>query len=184
MASQEEIELSRLRVHRFPDHYTARAGATSRPVSQISTIDQASESAEAELVQYPTSIFPDSWSPEEEEEQEQDAPTLTRKQSASVPWTLRRLSLLGLIAFLIALIVALEVLYFFSNKNQGLVSADRDATYLWRYLPTASKWNRLCCDHSESWTINILSPRFAPSPASKPGNTLSPSLSSVPPPNR
>jgi hypothetical protein len=58
MASQEEIELSRLRVHRFPDHYTARAGATSRPVSQISTIEQASESAEAELVQHPSSTFP------------------------------------------------------------------------------------------------------------------------------
>jgi hypothetical protein len=183
MASQEEIELSRLRVHRFPDHYTTRAGATSRPVSQISTTDQDSDSAEAELDQQPSSIFPDSWSPEEEE-QEQDVPILTGKQSTSVPWTLRRLSLLGLIAFLIALIVALEVLYFLPNKNQGLISADRDATYLWRYLPTASKWNRLCCDHGGSWTIDILSPRFALSPASKPGNPLSPPLGSVPPPNR
>jgi hypothetical protein len=44
-----------------------------------------------------------------------------------------------LIAFLVALIVTLEVLYRFSNNNQGLVTAEQDASYLWKYLPTASK---------------------------------------------
>jgi hypothetical protein len=159
MASQEGIELSRLRVHRFPDHYTTKAGATSRPVSQISTTDQASESAEAELVQHPSStssgpdyaiqdtsdvvspsnaksplIFPQNIDPPEEER----IRTTTRNRKTFVPWTLRRLSLLGLIVFIIALIVALEVLHFYSNQNQGLVTADQDATYLWKYLPTAS----------------------------------------------
>jgi hypothetical protein len=162
MASQEEIELSRLRVHRFPDHYTARAGATSRPVSQISTIEQASESAEAELVQHPSSTFPGpdyiiqdtsdvvslsnakaplifSRNIETPEEGEEGVRTTTGNRKTSVPWTLRRISLLGLIAFLIAIIVALEVLHYLSNKYQGLVTADQDATYLWKYFPTASK---------------------------------------------
>jgi hypothetical protein len=61
------------------------------------------------------------------------------KQMAYVPWTLRRLSLLGTVAFLIALIIALEVLHYLSDRNQGLVTAKESASYLWKYLPTASK---------------------------------------------
>jgi hypothetical protein len=164
MASAEGIELSRLRAHRFSDHYVTREGATSRPVSQLSTTDQASESAEAQLAQHPPSVFPGSdyttqdasdaisssndksplilpqtaYPPETGEEGEY-VQTPTNKRAKFVPWTLRRLSLLGLIAFLATLIVALEVLHYYSNKNQGLVTADQDATYLWKYLPTASE---------------------------------------------
>jgi hypothetical protein len=70
--------------------------------------------------------------------------TSSSKHTASVPWTLRRLSLLGLGASLVALVVALEILHFLSDKNQGLVTTDQDATYLWKYLPTASTRNILC----------------------------------------
>jgi hypothetical protein len=170
MASQERIELSRLRARRFPDHYANRAGGTSRPVSQISTTDQASESNEVGLIQLAPSVFLDSnhatqdsseiafssndesplifqrpVNPSEarEDNEDNDVRTPTRKPRASVPWTLRRLSLLGLIAFLITLIVALEVLHYLSNKNQGLVTADQDAAYLWKYLPTASEISKL-----------------------------------------
>lgn len=172
MASQAGIEMNRLRVHRFPDHYVARVGATPRPVSQISTNDQASESAEVELVQPSSSLFAgsdhtiqhvsdavsslndnspliasrpnNSLEPDEAD----DTRASTEKQKAAIPWTLRRTSLLGLITFLVALIVALEVSYRLSNKNQGFVTAKQDATYLWKYLPTASKWNPVQCDHN------------------------------------
>jgi hypothetical protein len=165
MASQEGIELSRLRARRCPDHYSTRTGATSRPVSQISTIDQASESAE--LTHHPAStipapvyttqdtseigFLPSDKSPlivlqaantAEAEEEGEDLRASPGKGRDSVPWTLRRFPLLGMISFLIALIAALEVLHYFSEKNQGLVTtdpADQGATYLWKYLPTASE---------------------------------------------
>jgi hypothetical protein len=171
MASQEGIELGRLRARRCPDHHSTRTGATSGPVSQISATDQTSESTEAELTHHPSSTLPGSEytiqdtsetgflssdkSPlivtqaanaAEGEEEGEDPRASPGKSRDSVPWTLRRLSLLGLIAFLIALIAALEVLHYFSKKNQGLVTtdpADQDATYLWKYLPTASETNEL-----------------------------------------
>jgi hypothetical protein len=166
MASEPDIELRRLRAHRFPDHYANRAGATSRFVSQASTTDQASESIEAGLTKHASSILrgsdytvqdtseiafssndksplisqqPVNSSEAKVDNEDNDVRTPTRKSRASVPWPLRRLSLLGLIAFLVALIVALEVLHYSSNKNQGLVTADQDAAYLWKYLPTASE---------------------------------------------
>jgi hypothetical protein len=165
MASQEEIGLSRLRAHRFPDHYAKRAGATSRSVSQIWMTDRACESTEAGITQHTSSIFPGSndaiqdtseiaFSPSDKsplipqrsadsrEAEAKEVKIPTRNQRASIPWTLRRLSLLGLVAFLIALIAALEVLHYFSNKNLGLVTTDPtnpDATYYWKYLPTASE---------------------------------------------
>jgi hypothetical protein len=159
MAFQGGIELSRLRAHRFPDHYVTRGRATSRPVSQTSTPDQASGYAGAEFAQPSPSTLPGSIYttqdasqnipssndkyplifPQRAESPDQGVGTSTGKRTSSVPWTLRRRSLLGLIAFLVALIVTLEVLYRFSNNNQGLVTAEQDASYLWKYLPTASK---------------------------------------------
>jgi hypothetical protein len=157
MASQEGIELSRLRVHRSPDHYVVREGTTSRSVSQLSTTDQIPQSSEAELAQQPSSIFPGSdiavrdmdglpsssndKSPLMQVE-EKDTRTSSDKQKATVPWTLRRTSLLGLIAFLAALVTTLEVLHHLSDKNQGLITAKEDATYLWKYLPTAGMFDR------------------------------------------
>jgi hypothetical protein len=159
MAFQEGIELNRLQAHRSTDRYDARITACSRPVSQISTTDQA---AEAELTQHLRFVLPDSETNSTQDTTEiassstdrsplvffqiakstdkENVRTTTRKQKASVPWTLRQASLLGLITFLVALIVALEVLHYYSNKNQGLVTADEDTTYLWKYFPTASKW--------------------------------------------
>jgi hypothetical protein len=152
MDSQEGIELSKLRARRFSDHYATRAGATSRPVSQASTTDQASESTG--IPQHISPIFPGSdceiaasssdESPLVSEVgsppgQSKDVRTPNEKRKDSIPWTLRRSSLLGLIAIVLALIAALEVLHHFSNKNQGLVTTDQNASYLWKYLPTASK---------------------------------------------
>jgi hypothetical protein len=156
MDSQEGIELSRLRVHRFSDHYIARAGATSRPVSQISMTDQASDSAGPGLVRpsppnfagsdYITQDASGMPSPSNDKlplvaDREEGMRTSTRRQDAAIPWTLRRTSLLGLIAFLAALIATLEVLHYLSNNNQGLATAKEDETYLWKYLPTAGKRN-------------------------------------------
>jgi hypothetical protein len=83
-----------------------------------------------------------SWSTGLSEDKE-DIQTPASRQTTSAPWTLRRTSLLGLIACLIALVVILEVLHLLSDKNQGLLTAEQNASYLWKYLPTASKWKRL-----------------------------------------
>jgi hypothetical protein len=158
MASQEDIELSTFRTHRSPDRHPTREGATSRPTS-LSTTGQGSVSTEAGLAQESPSIFRGSDTTNHNTSEvmsstsdksplislktagssEKHVRTTNGKRTAAFPWTLRQCSLLGLIAFLIALIVTLEVLHHFSNKNQGLVTADQDAAYLWKYLPTASK---------------------------------------------
>jgi hypothetical protein len=161
MASQEEFELSRLLDHRLPAD-DARAGATILRGVHISTTDQASGPAEAEFAQRSSSDDPGSshitqnasvitsssndnlpLSPKEDE----DVRTTRVKQRATVPWPLRRGPLLGLVAYLVALITALEVVYFLSNRNQGLVTTKQDTSYLWKYLPTASKWNMVQRDH-------------------------------------
>jgi hypothetical protein len=171
MSSQEAIELGLL------NHDGVRAGATTQPVSPVSSGNRDFEPTELRLVQPSSSIFPTSdrnvqnaqripsWSndraplrasriPSSDEEGDDRTPAGVRKRC--IPWTLRRTSLLGLIAFLIALIVALEVLHFFSNKNQGLVTADQDASYLWKYLPTASKYNLARRNHNVLWTVENL----------------------------
>jgi len=62
-----------------------------------------------------------------------------RTRISSMPWTLRRASLLGFIISLIILVVVLEVLYYLSNKHQGLATSGENIYYLWKYGPTASK---------------------------------------------
>jgi hypothetical protein len=70
---------------------------------------------------------------------EEHTPGSNRQRLASMPWTLRKAPLLGFIASLIVLAVVLEVLYFMSNKYQGLASSGEDIYYLWKYGPTASE---------------------------------------------
>lgn len=66
-------------------------------------------------------------------------PGSDRTRRSSIPWTLRRASLLGFIISLIMLVVVLEVLYFLSNKYQGLATSGENIYYPWKYGPTASK---------------------------------------------
>ena len=166
MVSQEAMELNEFLDH---DHNIARAEPNARSVSPLSRKDQASGLDEPELIRPSSPIlrrsghatqnthglasspnniyhkFSDSvkvplvTSRSNESAEENAVRKSTTKRTVSVPWTLRRISLLALVAFLIALIVALEVLHSFSDKNQGLVTAKEDASYLWKYLPTASK---------------------------------------------
>jgi hypothetical protein len=68
------------------------------------------------------------------------SPNLPDERTIRAPWSLRRLSLLGFIAFLISLVVVLEILYFVSNKHQGLTTSGKKTYYLWKYCPTASKF--------------------------------------------
>ena len=154
MTSQEGIELSRLMPPRSSDHHVTRAGATRRPVFATSTTESSSEPAEPESTRPSPHHLPDSnytiqhatgvdstsndKSPLIPDGEEIPRSPIGRRKT-SIPWTLRRLPLLGLVTFLVVLIVALEVLYHFSNKNQGLMTASQDAAYLWKYLPTASK---------------------------------------------
>jgi hypothetical protein len=70
---------------------------------------------------------------------EEHSPGSNRGRLASMPWTLRKVPLLGFIALLIVLVVVLEVLYSMSNKFQGLATSGEDVYYLWKYGPTASK---------------------------------------------
>jgi hypothetical protein len=158
MASQERIELSTFRTHRSTDRHITREGATSRP-TYLSKTGQGSVSTEAGLARDFPSIFPGSETTTHNTSEvisstsdmsplislktagssEKHERTTNGRRTVAFPWTLRRRSLLGLIAFQLALVISLEVLYHVSNKNQGLVTADQDATYLWKYLPTASK---------------------------------------------
>jgi hypothetical protein len=64
----------------------------------------------------------------------------SRPNTVSAPWTLRRASLLGFIAWHIILVVVLEVLYYMSNKHRGLATSGEKTYYLWKYCPTASKF--------------------------------------------
>lgn len=57
--------------------------------------------------------------------------------SARLPFVLRRTVLLGFSFCLVLLFLALELLQYFSNKNQGLVTADESKHYAWTYAPTA-----------------------------------------------
>lgn len=68
------------------------------------------------------------------------SPNLPDERTIRAPWSLRRLSLLGFIAFLISLVVILEILYFVSNKYQGLTTSGKKTYYLWKYCPTTSKF--------------------------------------------
>lgn len=162
MTSQDEIELRGLSGHRFPDH-VARAGANAQPSTQISTTKQTSGHAESGSVRPSSTIITvynhtiqdasefassssDSSPLMSPRVTESPGQTIVRgqtcKQRATVPWPLRPGPLLGLVTYLIGLITALEVLRFLSDRNQGLVTAREDASYLWKYLPTASKWKR------------------------------------------
>jgi hypothetical protein len=55
-----------------------------------------------------------------------------------IPWTLHRAHLTGLFMFLLGLIVALQIVYWHSEANQGLATATENIHYLWTYGPTAS----------------------------------------------
>lgn len=55
------------------------------------------------------------------------------------PWSLRRDTLLGILMILLAMIIALELLYRVSNRNNGLATASENERYLWRYGPTAGE---------------------------------------------
>jgi hypothetical protein len=68
-----------------------------------------------------------------------DTPISIRQRTINAPWTLQRLPLLSLIAWLVILVVVLEILYFWSNKHQGITTSTKNTYYLWKYCPTASK---------------------------------------------
>lgn len=70
---------------------------------------------------------------------EEHSPGSNRGRLVSMPWTLRKVPLLGFIISLIVLVVVLEVLYSMSNKYQGLATTGEDIHYLWKYGPTVSK---------------------------------------------
>lgn len=72
-----------------------------------------------------------------------DAPSevLTDEASTSgeptwMPFYLRRVFLLGFAVVFILMIVALEVLYFFSVRDGGLATVEESLHYLWTYGPT------------------------------------------------
>jgi len=71
--------------------------------------------------------------------EKEHTPNLSRGRTVLPPWTLRKVPLLGFIAFLITLVVVLETLYFISNRYQGLTTSGKDYYLLWKYCPTASK---------------------------------------------
>lgn len=63
-----------------------------------------------------------------------------RKRTTSyTPWTLHRISLLGLLLVSVSLIVVLEVLYHVSKDSQGLATTTKNIHYLWTYGPTAGQ---------------------------------------------
>jgi hypothetical protein len=158
MAYQEGIELSRLHDYRHSNE--ARAGASILPGSQTSTTGQASGPTGPGSVRRPpsrntgsnhdTQSAIDIASSSNDNsplipEGEDDVQITTGKQRPSVPWTLRRASLLGLIAYLLVLIAALEIVHSLSDKNQGLITAEQSTSYLWKYLPTAGRPYRHRC---------------------------------------
>lgn len=56
-----------------------------------------------------------------------------------VPHALKRTSLLAFLIAYLLLIIALAVLFDYSNKHNGIVSSQENLHYLWTYGPTASK---------------------------------------------
>jgi len=53
------------------------------------------------------------------------------------PLILHKPVLLGLALLFLLMIVALEILYYFSNRNQGVSTGNPNDHYLWTYGPTA-----------------------------------------------
>lgn len=60
------------------------------------------------------------------------------------PWSLRRDVLLGLLVILLAMIIALELLYRVSKRNHGLATLSENERYIWRYGPTAGEYWAVC----------------------------------------
>jgi hypothetical protein len=60
-----------------------------------------------------------------------------------VPLALRRRSLVAFMVVYIILIIALAILFNYSNHHNGLVSSRANLHYLWTYGPTAGKYTRL-----------------------------------------
>ena len=56
------------------------------------------------------------------------------------PWSLRRDFLFGLSVILVAMIIVLESLLHTSQKNEGLVTSYENERFLWKYGPTARKY--------------------------------------------
>jgi hypothetical protein len=73
--------------------------------------------------------------------------TLPCKQKALAPRSLRWTSLLGLIGFVASLITILEVISHFSKKNQGIAASTNNTQYIWKYCPTASKYEHTRQSH-------------------------------------
>lgn len=63
---------------------------------------------------------------------------MLQNDTQCIPWTLHRVHLAGLFIFLLGLIVALEIVYWHSEANQGLATATENIHYFWTYGPTAS----------------------------------------------
>jgi hypothetical protein len=72
--------------------------------------------------------------------EKEPGPPCSIRRTTFPPWTLRRVSLLTFIGCLLTFVVVLEVLYYMSNKHQGLATSGGKAYYLWKYCPTASKF--------------------------------------------
>ena len=53
------------------------------------------------------------------------------------PLVLKRKVLLGFASVFLMMIIALEILFLFSNRNNGLATTDSGKHYLWTYGPTA-----------------------------------------------
>lgn len=61
-------------------------------------------------------------------------------QRAYRPWSLRRHVLFGLLIILLAMIVALELMFSISKRTNGLATSSENERYLWRYGPTAGEY--------------------------------------------
>jgi hypothetical protein len=55
------------------------------------------------------------------------------------PFVLRRRALFGFGFVFLLMIISLEIIFLFSNRNNGLATSDAGKHYLWTYGPTASE---------------------------------------------
>ncbi len=88
----------------------------------------------------------DVMSPTSKRENKVEPPTSTqdlKKLAASESWipiSLYRRTLLAFATVFLTAIIALAVLFNYSNKHNGLVSSNQSLHYLWTFGPTAGKF--------------------------------------------
>ncbi|KAK8038664.1 hypothetical protein PG993_007075 [Apiospora rasikravindrae] len=89
------------------------------------------------------------------------------------PFYLRRTVLLGFLAVFLGILIAIEILFFVSKKNNGIATCDPHKHYLWTYGPTAfltilaATWSRV------EYQSKLMVPWIR---LSQPGNAVSQTL--------